>query len=72
MLIEISGKHVGEMDPDQLRDTTLSPEFRVLRRITMEDAEAAAKSMDVCMGPDAAARREFIEANADKVTNPFE
>jgi DNA gyrase subunit B len=65
-------KGLGEMNPDQLRDTTLSPEFRVLRKITMEDAEAAAKSMNVCMGPDAAIRREFIEANADKVNNPFE
>ena len=71
MLIEISGKHVGEMNPDQLRDTTLSPEFRVLRRITMEDAEAAAQSMGICMGTDVSARREFIEANADKVNNPF-
>ena len=59
------------MNPDQLRDTTLSPEFRVLRRITMEDAEAAAQSMGICMGTDVSARREFIEANADKVNNPF-
>ena len=71
MLIEISGKHVGEMNPDQLRDTTLSPEFRVLKKITVEDAEAAEKSLATCMGTDAAVRREFIEANADKVNNPF-
>ena len=53
-------KGLGEMDADQLAETTLSPEHRVLRRCTIEDAEDAAEIFELCMGADVAARKEYI------------
>jgi DNA gyrase subunit B len=55
-------KGLGEMDADQLAETTLDPAHRHLRRITMDDAAAAAAAFDLCMGPDVGPRREFIMA----------
>ena len=53
-------KGLGEMDAVQLRETTMDPAHRTLRRITMTDGEAAASVFDLLMGSEVAPRREFI------------
>ena len=53
-------KGLGEMDASQLRETTMDPAHRTLRRITMNDAEAARTVFDLLMGNDVAPRKEFI------------
>ncbi|HZB34050.1 MAG TPA: DNA topoisomerase IV subunit B [Streptosporangiaceae bacterium] len=57
-------KGLGEMDADQLAETTMDPQHRMLRRIRIEDAEEAAQIFDLLMGSDVAPRREFIAAGA--------
>ena len=57
-------KGLGEMDADQLRDTTMDPDARTLRRITVSDGEAAEKMFELLMGNDVAPRKDFI-ATAD-------
>ncbi|MFV1989622.1 MAG: type IIA DNA topoisomerase subunit B [Acidimicrobiales bacterium] len=58
-------KGLGEMDVDELADTTLDPTKRTLRRITMADAESAAEVFDVLMGSEVAPRKEFIYTNSE-------
>lgn len=58
-------KGLGEMDADQLADTTMDPRTRMLRRIRMEDAEHAAEVFDLLMGDDVPPRKAFIVDNAD-------
>jgi DNA gyrase subunit B len=57
-------KGLGEMDADQLAETTMDPRRRILRRISLSDAEAAEKMFDLLMGTDVAPRREYIVNNA--------
>ncbi|MFC5181659.1 DNA gyrase/topoisomerase IV subunit B [Actinomadura harenae] len=57
-------KGLGEMDADQLAETTMDPRHRMLRRIRVEHAEAAAKVFELLMGSDVAPRREFIIGGA--------
>ncbi len=62
-------KGLGEMNPDQLWDTTMDPEKRKLKRITIEDAEKADEVFDVLMGSDVAPRKRFIQTHAKSVQN---
>jgi DNA gyrase subunit B len=57
-------KGLGEMDADQLADTTMDPRHRTLRRVTLHDAEAAEQMFDLLMGSDVAPRKDFIVGNA--------
>lgn len=58
-------KGLGEMNPEQLWETTVNPESRILKKVFIEDAEEANKMFDVLMGEEVAPRRKFIEMNSD-------
>ncbi len=62
-------KGLGEMDPHELWETTMDPEQRTLRRITLEDASMADDVFSVLMGEEVEPRREWIESNAKYVVN---
>ncbi|HPC30877.1 MAG TPA: DNA topoisomerase (ATP-hydrolyzing) subunit B [Candidatus Paceibacterota bacterium] len=62
-------KGLGEMNPEQLWETTMDPKKRILKQVTIEDAEEADRLFDILMGEEVLPRKTFIQAYAQKVKN---
>ncbi len=62
-------KGLGEMNPEQLWDTTMNPEFRTLLQVNVEDAAEANRTFDMLMGSSVPPRRRFIQTHAHEVRN---
>ena len=61
-------KGLGEMNADELWETTMDPEHRILRQVNIDDAQDADKVFDMLMGTDVPSRKMFIQSNAKKAT----
>ncbi|OJI06203.1 DNA gyrase subunit B [bacterium CG10_46_32] len=62
-------KGLGEMNPSQLWETTMDPETRLMKQVTMDDAEKANEIFDILMGTEVPARKKFIQTHAKDVKN---
>ncbi|CAI8233946.1 MAG: DNA gyrase subunit B [Methanobacteriota archaeon] len=62
-------KGLGEMNPDQLWNTTMNPDTRTMLKVTVQDAEDSDRMFEILMGEDVPDRRKFIETHAKEVTN---
>ncbi len=62
-------KGLGEMNPEQLWETTMNPENRLMKQVTIEDAEKASEIFDILMGSEVAPRKKFIQTHAKSVKN---
>jgi len=62
-------KGLGEMNPNQLWETTMNPATRIMKQVTVEDSARADKIFDMLMGGDVAPRKHFIQTHAKKVEN---
>ncbi|MFQ5793911.1 MAG: DNA topoisomerase (ATP-hydrolyzing) subunit B [Candidatus Bipolaricaulia bacterium] len=62
-------KGLGEMNPEELWETTMNPEHRILKQVEIRDAVEAEEIFSILMGSEVAPRRDFIKENSDKITN---
>lgn len=62
-------KGLGEMNPEQLWETTMNPENRLMKQVTIEDGEKASEIFDILMGAEVAPRKKFIQTHAKSVKN---
>ncbi|MDP2631524.1 MAG: DNA topoisomerase (ATP-hydrolyzing) subunit B [Candidatus Uhrbacteria bacterium] len=62
-------KGLGEMNPEQLWNTTMDPVARTMKRVTIDDAELASETFDILMGSEVAPRKKFIQTHAKDVEN---
>ena len=62
-------KGLGEMNPDQLWETTMNPDTRLLKKVNIRDAQETDKLFDILMGEEVEPRKQFIQSQAQFVKN---